>query len=133
MADNQFKTTVSSLLDGMNGFLASKTVVGDPVQVGDTTLVPLVDVSFAMGAGAGVDDKKQKGTGGLGGKMNPCAVLVIKNGVVKLVNIKQQDTVTKILDMVPDLVEKFVPGNKKEDAEVKEAIDEAVEKNTKKF
>lgn len=133
MADNQFKTTVTALLDGMNGFLASKTVVGDPVQVGDTTLVPLVDVSFGMGAGAGVDDKKQKGTGGLGGKMTPCAVLVIKNGIVKLVNIKQQDTMTKILDMVPELVDKFVPSGKKEDKEINDAIDEAVEKNTKKF
>ena len=39
--------------------------------------------------------------------MTPSAVLVIKDGQTKLVNIKNQDAVTKILDMVPDIVEKF--------------------------
>ena len=43
----------------------------------------------------------------MSGKMTPSAVLVIKNGQTKLVNIKNQDTVTKILDMIPDLVERF--------------------------
>jgi len=33
--------------------------------------------------------------------------LVIKDGHTKLVNVKNQDTITKILDMVPDLVDKF--------------------------
>lgn len=39
--------------------------------------------------------------------MSPCAVLVIQNGKTKLVNIKNQDTITKILDMVPDVVDRF--------------------------
>lgn len=51
--------------------------------------------------------RKKKAGGGLGGKMTPCAVLVIQNGNTKLVNIKNQDTITKILDMVPDVVDRF--------------------------
>ena len=43
----------------------------------------------------------------MGGKINPSAVLVIQNGVTKLVNIKNQDGMTKILDMVPDFINKF--------------------------
>ena len=43
----------------------------------------------------------------MGGKMSPSAVLVIKDGVPKLVNIKEQDGLTKILDMVPDFIERF--------------------------
>ncbi len=39
--------------------------------------------------------------------MTPSAVLVIKNGSTKLVNVKNQDTMTKVLDMIPDLVDKF--------------------------
>ena len=39
--------------------------------------------------------------------MTPSAVLVIQNGHTRLVNIKNQDTMTKILDMIPDVVEKF--------------------------
>ena len=39
--------------------------------------------------------------------MSPSAVLVIKNGTSKLVNIKNQDMVTKVIDMIPDIVDKF--------------------------
>ena len=48
----------------------------------------------------------------MGGKISPSAVLVISNGVTKLVNIKNQDGLTKILDMVPDFLNKFTEGKK---------------------
>ena len=106
--DNQFKETVDALFKGMNGVVSSKTVVGDAIHIGDTIILPLVDVSFAIGAGAFHADKKDRGAGGLGGKMIPSAVLVIQNGTTRLVNIKNQDSMTKILDMVPDFVNKFM-------------------------
>lgn len=110
MADINFKGTVEALFNGMGGVISSKTVVGDAIHIGDTILLPLVDVSFAVGAGAFSAEKKEKGAGGIGGKVTPCAVLVIQNGKTKLVNIKNQDTITKILDMVPDVVDKFSSG-----------------------
>lgn len=113
MADNNFKGTVEALFHGMDGVISSKTVVGEAIQIKDTIILPLVDVSFGVGAGAFNGEKKERGAGGIGGKMTPCAVLVIQNGTTKLVNIKNQDTVTKILDMIPDLVERFT--TKKED------------------
>ena len=111
MADNNFNSVMTSLLKGVDSVLSTKTVVGEPINVGDTILVPLVDVSFGLGAGAGNQDKKSSGGGGVGGKMSPSAILVIQNGKTKLVNIKQQDGLTKILDMVPDLVDKFTHKN----------------------
>ncbi len=111
MADNSFKGTVESLFKGVDGIISSKTVVGDAVHIGDTIILPLVDVSFGLGAGALSSDKKEQGGGGIGGKMTPCAVLVLQNGKTKLVNIKNQDTITKILDMVPDVVDKFTKGD----------------------
>lgn len=111
MADNNFNSVMTSLLKGVDSVLSTKTVVGEPINVGDTILVPLVDVSFGLGAGAGIQDKKNKGAGGVGGKMSPSAILVIQNGKTKLVNIKQQDGLTKVLDMVPDLVDKFTHKN----------------------
>lgn len=118
MADkeNQIQGVMEALLGGMDRVLSTKTVVGEATRVGDTIILPLVDVSFGLGAGAGVNSGKatSSGVGGMGGKMTPSAVLVIKNGAVKLVNIKNQDAVTKVLDMIPDLVEKFT-GKKKED------------------
>ena len=114
MADNNFIGTVEALFTGIDGVVSSKTVVGDAIHIGDTIILPLVDVSFAIGAGAFNADKKEKGAGGVGGKMTPCAVLVIQNGHTRLVNIKNQDTITKILDMVPDFVDKFAGKKNKE-------------------
>ena len=50
--ENNFKETVNSLFKGMDNFISAKTVVGDAIHVGDTIILPLVDVSFGVGAGA---------------------------------------------------------------------------------
>ena len=72
----------------MDSFITTKTVVGDAIHIGDTIILPLVDVSFGVAAGAFSQDKKNNGAGGMGGKIMPSAVLVIQNGTTKLVNIK---------------------------------------------
>ena len=105
--NNNFSEVVSSLLSGVDNFLSTKTVVGQATQIGDTIILPLVDVTFGVGAGAAAGEQKNSGFGGITGKMSPSAVLVIKNGQTKLVNVRNQDAVTKIIDMIPDLVDKF--------------------------
>ena len=118
----QFTATVESLFKGMDSFITSKTVVGDAINVGDgTVILPLVDVSFGVAAGAFVngDAKKNNGGGGMGGKIQPSAVIVIKDGNAKLVNVKNQDGLTKILDMVPDFINRFTSKDEdKEDEEI---------------
>lgn len=126
MADKEnFQGVVEALLKGMDTMLSTKTVVGSATQVGDTIILPLVDVSFGVGAGAGTNGQKESasGAGGMGGKMTPSAVLVIKDGFTKLVNIKNQDAVTKVLDMIPDLVEKFSKPKEQSGMSDDEAVD----------
>ena len=123
MADNSFNNTVESLFKGMDSFITTKTVVGDAIHIGDTIILPLVDVSFGVAAGAFSQEKKNNGAGGMGGKINPSAVLVIQNGQTKLVNIKNQDGMTKILDMVPDIVNKFTSGKGNEDLTSDDIVD----------
>ena len=126
MTDNSFNNTVESLFKGMDSFITTKTVVGDAVHIGDTIILPLVDVSFGVAAGAFSQEKKNNGAGGMGGKIMPSAVLVIQNGTTKLVNIKNQDGITKILDMIPDFVNKFASGKQSdEDTEGQSAKDVA--------
>ena len=126
---NDFNETVASLFKGMDSFLSAKTVVGEAVHVNDTIILPLVDVSFGVGAGAFAGDKKNNAGGGMGGKMSPSAVLVIQNGATKLVNIKNQDTVTKTLDMVPDVVDRITGkfGDVKMDDDIDEAISDVTD------
>jgi len=113
--DNNFTGTMESLLKGMDSFIGTKTVVGDVMHVGDTIILPLVEATFGVGAGVTTGDKN-KGGGGMGGKVTPSAILVIKDGTTKLVNIKNQDSLTKLLDMVPELVEKFTKKDGKEES-----------------
>ena len=113
--NNNFQSTVNSLFKGMDSFITTKTVVGDAITVGDTIILPLVDVTFGVAATAKNEDKKQNGGGGMGGKMSPSAVLVIQNGL------------TKILDMVPDFVNKFTDGKFFSSKDDDEIISEAKE------
>ncbi len=131
MADIHFNETVESLFRGMDSFITTKTVVGDAVHIGDTIILPMVDVSFGVAAGAFSEEKKNNGAGGMGGKIMPSAVLVIQNGTTKLVNIKNQDGITKILDMVPDFVNKFA-SRKKDSAVEEEQPSEVTDAEAKK-
>lgn len=130
---NQFQGVVESLLKGMDTVLSTKTVVGEATKIGDTIILPLVDVSFGVGAGAGSNGQKNStsGAGGLGGKMTPSAVLVIKDGNTKLVNIKNQDMMTKVLDMIPDIVDKITSPKDKNGMSDDEVVDIAFPEESK--
>jgi uncharacterized spore protein YtfJ len=111
----------------MESFLTTKTVVGEAINVGDVVLVPLVEVSFGVAAGAydsasnkavkdadvkGADGKKDgavkdAGGGGLGAKITPSAVIVISNGSAKLINVTSQLGISKLLDLAPDILSKI--------------------------
>ena len=124
MAENKFNGTVEALFHGMDSVLSSKTVVGEAIHIGDTIILPLVEVSFGVGAGAFAGEQKDRAGGGLGGKMSPSAV---QNGTTRLVNIKNQDTITKILDMVPEVIDRFSSKGEKTvtEKEVNEMLSEA--------
>lgn len=127
MAENNFNATVESLFKGMDSFITTKTVVGDAVRVDENTIIlPLVEVSFAVGAGAFSGEKKNNAGGAMGGKISPSSVLVIQNGTSKLVNIKEQDSVTKILDMVPELINKFTNKGAKKKDDIDKKVEEVL-------
>ena len=122
MADKNKKTS-EELVEAMEHFITTKSVVGEPIRVGDTILLPLADVSFGMGIG--MFSKGENGTGGVGGKITPNAVLVLKKGSSKIISVKDADGISKIIDMVPDVVNKF--GDKVSDKFGKKDKDTGVE------
>lgn len=126
---SDFNQTVGSLFKGMDALLTTKTVVGEPTKIGDTIILPLVDVNFGVAAGAfAKDGNRNSAGGGMGGKMSPSAVLVIQDGKTKMVSVKGEDTISKIIDMVPGIVDKISgiagKGNKEQEDEINKAIDE---------
>ena len=106
MAEN-LDQTVKALVSSIEEHISTKTVIGEPVTCGDTVIFPMADVSFGVAAGSFNQDKKNNGTGGAGVKMSPSAVLIISGGTSRIVNIKDKDSMNKLLDMIPDIVNKI--------------------------
>lgn len=128
--NNNFESTVQALFKGMDSFITTKTVVGEAIHIGENIILPLVDVSFGVGAGAFIQTGKNNGGGGMGGKITPSAVLVINKNGIKLVNIKNQDAVTKILDLAPDFIHKFT-GKGSEDTYTAEEVEHILKQQEK--
>ena len=130
MAVNTFSTSIQSLFDGMNGVLSTKSVVGEPITVNDTIIIPLMDVSFGMGAGSSSSDAKHKdgSAGGIGCNMDPAAVLVIRGDVVKVIPVEShQSAFMKLIDMVPDIMNRFTKGDPMDDKDVAEQVNTIIE------
>ncbi len=123
MADNLFTESVQSLLKGLDGFISERTVVGNPITVNDTVILPLMDVQIGVGAGAYA--AKSNGTaGGMGAKMSPTALLLIQGSAARIIRITNQDTVSKVIDMVPDVIDRLKAGKMKKDPEVDKKVEE---------
>lgn len=112
MSDNfNVSESINNIFDKLENFLKTKTVVGEPMQIGDVTIVPFIDISFGLGTGggSGVEEKGNQGSGGgagSGGKISPTAILVIKGDKIELLPIKKAGGLDKLIDMVPDIVAK---------------------------
>ncbi len=109
----EFNPIIETLFEGMDSFLSTKTVVGEAKEVGGVTIVPLVNVSFGLGAGAFSKENQQNGGGGLGGKMSPNALLVISDDDVRLMRISSDKNIDRVLELAPVLLKKFK--NRKKD------------------
>lgn len=100
-----------ALFTNLEKFLKTETVVGEAIIVGETTLIPLITVSFGCGTGGGTGNslKDGEGTGGglgAGAKITPTAILVIKDGNVTMLSIKGKGNLENLVQMVPELVSK---------------------------
>ena len=108
--NNSFRAIVNAMMDNAEGVLTSKTVVGAPVHVGDQVIIPLSDVTIGCGAGSNNSvngTRKDSGMGGFSAKMSPTAVLILRDGYAKVVNVRTQDTAGRLLDMLPELIDKI--------------------------
>ena len=101
---------IRTLLGEFQQIVKTETVVGEPVIVGDVTIIPVSKVSFGFGAGgSGGKGEKSGGGSGTGGgaTLEPLAFLVVKDGKVQLLPLKEKEgSLSKLLELVPDLYSK---------------------------
>lgn len=102
---------IETILQTLERNLNTKSIMGEPIVIGEITLIPVMDLSFGFGGGEGEGrDDKQGGTGGGGGcgaRMSPRAMIVIKGGEVQVVPLAKGGAMEKIVEAIPGLVEKL--------------------------
>ena len=107
---NMLQDTISKIREMMS----VNDVVGEPIVVGDVTIIPISKVSVGFGGG-GADNAKAANKdafgGGMGGgvKVQPICFLVVKEGNVRMmpVHVPANSTADRILEMVPDTLDKI--------------------------
>jgi len=103
-----FEDLLKTVLPELRQIAKGQTVVGDPIQAGASTVIPISKVSVGFGAGGGGEEKTGRGQGTGGGAMiEPIAMIVITDGRVQLVPVTAKDTtVGKIIDLVPEILDR---------------------------
>ena len=103
------KDSLSSLTEGFQKFITTKTLVGDPITIGDVTLIPLISACCGVGGGSGNATGNHSGGGAGGGfRVNPVAVVVVKGNSVEVMPVgKPSSPIGKLLDNLPEVFEKI--------------------------
>ena len=114
--------TIQALFKGLESLVQSKTVVGEPIEAGGALIIPLIEISAGLASGALMNSAKNNGAGAMSAKMSPVALLIIEDGKTKLVSVKNQDVFTRLLDLIPEAVDKVRKGAVTE--EVRKQADE---------
>ena len=108
---NMLQDTISKIREMVD----VNSVIGEPITVGDVTIIPVSKVSVGFGGG-GSDYVKNVGTnepfgGGVGGgvKVNPICFLIVKDGNVRMMPVAAPASTTadRIVEMVPDTLDKI--------------------------
>lgn len=103
------KNILESMYSKLDNFLKTETVVGEPITVDSVKLIPIITASFGLGGGFGEEgeNKNAGGGGGLGCKLTADAILVIKDNNVELIPVKKKGSLDKLIEKVPELVDKL--------------------------
>lgn len=120
--ENSARDNINAIFSNLEKFIKTETVIGEPITIGEVTLVPIISVMFGCGAGSGTgsDNKGMNGNGAGGGggaRISPNGIVVIKNGEVSMLPVKSKSNLEALVNMVPEIVSKI---NIKKDTEEKE-------------
>ncbi|MEW5875970.1 MAG: spore germination protein GerW family protein [Candidatus Zixiibacteriota bacterium] len=109
MASNNIMDLLQGIIGELKAIAKSETVVGQPVQAGDRTVIPVTRITVGFGAGGGEDTQSGKGPrfgggGGGGAVIDPVAFLVLDKDKVSLVTARQKGAFEKVMEAAPDVL-----------------------------
>ena len=126
MSEHPIEGLMTTAMNSIQDMIDVNTIIGEPIETSNNTIIiPISKVSFGFAAGGSefkgetVDEytKKDKeeaiqyrlpfgGGSGAGVTINPIAFLVIQSNNVKLMPVNHTSSIDKLLDYMPDLIEK---------------------------
>lgn len=133
------KDVMETIYDKLDNFLKTETVIGETIDLGEVKLVPIITASF--GLGGGVDEEENEsvtGGGGLGCKISPDAILVVRGSEVEMMPVKNRDALDKLIEQIPEIINRIDSSiseklkNRKDDKKKEEKEEEEEEKKEKK-
>lgn len=126
MSENNIRGIMETTMDKLHAMVDADTIIGTPVVVGDTTLIPVSKVAFGLATG-GSDFPSKSGAGLFGGgggagvTITPVAFISVTGDNVKMMPIYNElSTVDKALTMAPELIDKIKELFKKDKKEITE-------------
>ena len=113
-------------MNSIKDMIDVNTIIGEPIETSNNiVIIPISKVSFGFAAGGSefkgetIDEYTRKdkeeeiqyrlpfgGGSGAGVSINPIAFLVVQENIVKLLPVNYTSTIEKLLDYIPDLLEK---------------------------
>jgi len=110
--ENPAQQLIKSIMDEIKILARTETIVGDPITIGDKTIIPVCKITLGFGAGGGAGGTKEKGeglgSGGGGGIMvYPAAFIVIKGEEISLLSAKSGRW-EPVLETLPGIMERVV-------------------------
>lgn len=126
MSEHPIEGLMRTAMSSIQDMVDVNTIIGDPIQTqNNKVIIPISKVSFGFAAGGSqfkgetlneykrIDKDEQiqyslpfGGGAGAGVNINPIAFLVVDDNCVKLMPINHTGTWDKIVDYIPDLIEK---------------------------
>ncbi len=153
MINHPIEGLMNTAMNSIKDMIDVDTIIGEPISTGiDTLIIPISKVCLGFAAGGSefkgetINEysKREKeeqvqyrlpfgGGSGAGVKIEPVAFLVVSNGIVKLLPVTHDSYIDKLIDYVPDLLDKsgdLIKGMKDKNKCI-EKLKEKIEENIK--
>lgn len=154
MSEHPIEGLMTTAMNSIKDMIDVNTIIGDPIETSNNiVIIPISKVSFGFASGGSefkgetIDEYKKVekeeqiqyrlpfgGGSGAGVTINPVAFLVIQPNNVKLIPVNHSSSIDKLLDYMPDLIDKTnnmmnrIVSNKKQETE--KIIKEMQKRNT---
>lgn len=142
MKEHPIESLMEIAMNNIQDMVDVNTIIGEPIVINENiTIIPISKVSFGFVAGGSefkgeaIEEYNRKdkdeeityknpfgGGSGAGVNITPVSFLVINNGNIKLMPFEYCSTIDKIVDYIPDILNKannFVKSTKKNEEETK--------------